>query len=60
MKTVDTEPTDGWYWWLPKCDLEHRSNPRRWTLVFCCTVNNFGRVGLFHGPVEVPQEALSQ
>ncbi len=56
MKVLHKAPdeTNGMYWWLPKCDLEHVSNPRRWSLMSFGPHHCQGRVGLFIGPVEMP------
>ena len=54
MSVTDQCPTAGHWWWLPKCDLAHATNPNRWALRNFDWENLQGCVGLFMGPVEMP------
>lgn len=57
MKVTKTEPKDNQHhWWLAECDKDHVRNPAYWNLVYCDGTS--GRVGLFVGPVVVPDLAL--
>lgn len=48
------EPADGYWWWLPQCDLAHFEDPKYWILQCFSEHYMQGRVGLFIGPIGLP------